>query len=50
TLPESMNPDEGVDGVSTSKSIKELGMKYASIEDTLRDTLRRFEDLEAEGK
>ncbi|KAG8916236.1 methylglyoxal reductase (NADPH-dependent) gre2 [Tulasnella sp. 417] len=43
-------PDEGVYGVDTSKSVKELGMKYTPIEDMLRDTLKRFEELEAEGK
>ncbi|KAG8919334.1 methylglyoxal reductase (NADPH-dependent) gre2 [Tulasnella sp. 417] len=43
-------PDEGVYGVDASKSIKELGLKYTPIDDMLRDTLRSFEDLEAEGK
>ncbi|KIO21177.1 hypothetical protein M407DRAFT_80654 [Tulasnella calospora MUT 4182] len=42
--------DEGIYGVDTSKSVKDLGMKYTPIEDMLRDTLKRFEDLEAEGK
>ncbi|KAG8912578.1 methylglyoxal reductase (NADPH-dependent) gre2 [Tulasnella sp. 417] len=43
-------PDEGVYGVDASKSIKELGLKYTPIDDMLRDTLKTFEDLEAEGK
>ncbi|KAG8892933.1 methylglyoxal reductase (NADPH-dependent) gre2 [Tulasnella sp. 417] len=43
-------PDEGVYGVDASKSVKELGMNYTPIEDMLRDTLKSFEELEAEGK
>ncbi|KIO20273.1 hypothetical protein M407DRAFT_220840 [Tulasnella calospora MUT 4182] len=43
-------PDEGVYGVDASKSVNDLGLKYTLIEDMLRDTLKRFEDLEAEGK
>ncbi|KAG8976977.1 methylglyoxal reductase (NADPH-dependent) gre2, partial [Tulasnella sp. 427] len=43
-------PEEGVYGVDTSKSVRELGMKYTSFEEMLGDNLKRFEELEAEGK
>ncbi|KAG8927570.1 methylglyoxal reductase (NADPH-dependent) gre2 [Tulasnella sp. 417] len=43
-------PDDGNYGVDNSKSVKELGLKYTSVDDMLRDTLKKFEELEAEGK
>lgn len=43
-------PDEGVYSVDTSKSVKELGIKYKTFDEMLKDTLKRFEELEAEGK
>ncbi|KAG8919335.1 methylglyoxal reductase (NADPH-dependent) gre2 [Tulasnella sp. 417] len=42
--------DEGVYGINASKSTMELGMKCTPIEDMLRDTLKSFEDIRAEGK
>lgn len=43
-------PDEGNYSVDNSKSVRELGLKYTPLDETLKDTLKKFEELEAEGK
>lgn len=49
--PGKLYPDTGVFKVDNSKSVRDLGMTYKYDFDTmLRDTLKKFEELEAEGK
>ncbi|KAG8945080.1 methylglyoxal reductase (NADPH-dependent) gre2 [Tulasnella sp. 424] len=49
--PGKLYPDTGVFKVDNSKSIRDLGMTYKYDFDTmLRDTLKKSEELEAEGK
>lgn len=43
-------PDGGNYGVDTSKSVRDLGLKYTTVDEMLKDTLKKFEELEAEGK
>ncbi|KAG8932413.1 methylglyoxal reductase (NADPH-dependent) gre2 [Tulasnella sp. 417] len=43
-------PDGGVYDVDNSKSIRDLGITYRGLDTMMRDTLKRFEELEAEGK
>ncbi|KAG8945082.1 methylglyoxal reductase (NADPH-dependent) gre2 [Tulasnella sp. 424] len=43
-------PEEGVFAIDNSKSVKDLGMSYNDFDSMMKDTLKKFEELEAEGK
>lgn len=43
-------PDDGNYAIDNSKSVRDLGLKYIPLDETLKDTLKKFEELEAEGK
>jgi len=46
--PGELYPAEGTYTSNNSKSVKDLGMTYRSLEESVLDTLRRFEELEKE--
>ncbi len=43
-------PDAGVYGIDNSKSKRDLDLQYGTLDDMLKDTLKKFVELEAGGK
>lgn len=48
--PGKLYPEGGVFTIDNSKSVKDLGMHYNDFDSMMSDTLKKFEELEAEGK
>lgn len=46
--PGKLYPDEGVYNSDNSKSIRDLGLSYRSLEEMLGDAYRRYKELQAE--
>lgn len=48
--PGKLYPDTGVFSIDNSKSVRDLGITYNDFNSMMKDTLKKFEELEAQGK